>query len=736
MSCYAGDIANNGTPSELLIWGKLFPLFKDDENTILGYKDPSLGKSVEETPSFIIISKEYGILLLDVIDEEFLRINEDDDNFWILKNNLNTFSRDEINQNFIYEIENRLRQNKNIRKSSSLLRNKINTVVIFSQNTNEIFPSDDIDSRIQYLIKPNIDNLEAFINNFKIEQNKIDDKLFDEIVSEFDSTNILNKNINKPKTNALKTMNDFIQESLEYTFKLDSIQRQIAKQIPDGPQRIRGLAGTGKTVVLCMKAAIAHKMNPEQKILFVFNTKSMINEIKNTISKYYEKEAKKGVNWDNLEVLHAWGGAELEGLYSKTCKEININRLSFSDVKRHKDSLEGIYEDLLRNRFKLKEKYDLVLIDEAQDFPPVFFETIYYLTKSPKRIIWAYDEFQSLKDIRILEPEQMFGKKDENTYNIPNTAIEGTYIGDIKKDYALKNSYRNPGYNLMVAHALALGLHRENGIIDVLPDKNSWESIGYLVEQPSRSVFKEGDHMIVSRPNSTSKNILSNLLFEHHWDITTLINFKGYKDNKEEIKDVASKINNLIKNEGIEPSQIFVITLDTKASKNTLQSLKEELLVNYDISSIMPGFNYDTGQLFREEGYITLTTPWKAKGNEANIVFVLNAQLAYTDTSYRNRNALFVAITRSRGWCYISGTGLAIQKLTDEAEHIINNKMKFDFIYPDSNILERNRRKLQQPNHQKEEEIDDFFIENEELVINKLKNDPDLWEKLKQRLEN
>lgn len=78
------------------------------------------------------------------------------------------------------------------------------------------------------------------------------------------------------------------------------------------------------------------------------------------------------------------------------------------------------------------------MIDEAQDFPPVFFETIYYLTKSPKRIIWAYDEFQSLKDIRILEPEQMFGKKDENTYNIPNTAIEGTYIGDIKKRLCFK----------------------------------------------------------------------------------------------------------------------------------------------------------------------------------------------------------------------------------------------------------------------------------------------------------
>jgi superfamily I DNA and RNA helicase len=67
-----------------------------------------------------------------------------------------------------------------------------------------------------------------------------------EIMSELDSTNILIKSLNKPKVKALETMNDYIHKSLEYTFKLDETQRQIAKQIPSGPQRIRGLAGTGK----------------------------------------------------------------------------------------------------------------------------------------------------------------------------------------------------------------------------------------------------------------------------------------------------------------------------------------------------------------------------------------------------------------------------------------------------------------------------------------------------------
>lgn len=736
MSCYAGDIANKGTPSEYLIWDQLFSLFKNDDNTIVGYKDPSLGKPAEETPSFIIISKDAGILLIDVIDEEVKGINEEDEDFWMLSNGENLFSRDEITQNFIFEIENRLKQNKNIRKEYPSLKEKINVLLFFARNNDSIAKQDFFDKRIKHYNQIDIDNLSVILNSLKIEQNKIDNNVYNEIISEFDSTNILNKVINKPKTGALETMNDYIQDSLMYTFKLDDIQRSIAKQIPDGPQRIRGLAGTGKTVVLCMKAAIAHKMHPDYKILFVFNTKSMINEIKSTISKYYEKEAQKGVNWDNLIVLHAWGGAELEGLYSRTCKDIGINRLSFADVQRAKNGLEGIYLDLLKNKTNIKETYDLVLIDEAQDFPPAFFETIYYLTKSPKRIIWAYDEFQSLEDIRILEPEQMFGKRQDETYNIPNTAIQGTYIGEIQKDYALKNSYRNPGYNLMVAHGLALGLHRENGIIDVLPDRNSWEAIGYEVEQPSANYFNAGDNMIISRPKETCKNILSNLLETSGKDVTKLIEFNSYEDNTKEIECVAEKINQLVNEQCIEPSQIFVITLDTKTSKATLNNLKEELLQKYNIKSIMPGFNYDNGILFRDPGYVTLTTPWKAKGNEANVVFVLKAQLAYTDTSYRNRNALFVSITRSRGWCYISGTGIALEKLKDETKHIIDNNMQFQFTYPDSSTLERNRRKILKTNYKEEEQIEEIFIEHEDLVIDKLKNDPDLWQKIREQVEN
>lgn len=52
-------------------------------------------------------------------------------------------------------------------------------------------------------------------------------------------------------------------EAVIYNF--DASQRSVALTSIRGPQRIRGLAGTGKTVILAMKAALAHIENPNAK---------------------------------------------------------------------------------------------------------------------------------------------------------------------------------------------------------------------------------------------------------------------------------------------------------------------------------------------------------------------------------------------------------------------------------------------------------------------------------------
>ena len=52
---------------------------------------------------------------------------------------------------------------------------------------------------------------------------------------------------------------------------LDNLQSQAVIETVEGVQRIRGLAGSGKTVVLALKAAYLHAKHPEWKIAVTFN---------------------------------------------------------------------------------------------------------------------------------------------------------------------------------------------------------------------------------------------------------------------------------------------------------------------------------------------------------------------------------------------------------------------------------------------------------------------------------
>jgi superfamily I DNA and RNA helicase len=56
--------------------------------------------------------------------------------------------------------------------------------------------------------------------------------------------------------------------------------------------------------------------------------------------------------------------------------------------------------------------YDLILIDEGQDFPSGFYELCFYLAKGSrdeKQIVWAYDELQNIYDVTVRTPTELFG---------------------------------------------------------------------------------------------------------------------------------------------------------------------------------------------------------------------------------------------------------------------------------------------------------------------------------------
>lgn len=73
---------------------------------------------------------------------------------------------------------------------------------------------------------------------------------------------------NAPNDNPARILRS-IEEGVKI---LDVGQTQAAYEVPEGPQRLRGLAGTGKTVMLCQRAAKIHARHPDWRVGFVFST--------------------------------------------------------------------------------------------------------------------------------------------------------------------------------------------------------------------------------------------------------------------------------------------------------------------------------------------------------------------------------------------------------------------------------------------------------------------------------
>ncbi|MFT3738501.1 MAG: ATP-binding domain-containing protein [Breznakibacter sp.] len=746
MEFLPGNIELSSNPFEKGLWDLLVSSFSEDAG-ILGYKIPALGnKETIDIPSFTMRSVKYGILVFDVVGDHIKAMDEEG-RFWIKDDNDDITSRDLLVANYCRDIRNKLSKSTKLydyKEERFTVPNLVKSILFFQNNTEEEIVS--IEKKYGklgsfYITKNKQEySFKEFI--LKSVREDISQELISEINSILDGTSIFNKG-RKRIIEESPSRNDLIKKSLVQTFILDSTQRSVALQVPNGPQRIRGLAGTGKTVILSMKAALTHISNRDKdfNILFVFNTQSMYNHIIENIEKYTIEESSSAPNWDKLNVLHAWGGNKKEGLYSFLCRQYSLVPKTYYEARGNSNPYQFIYSDFLaKTKDIIKPIYDMVLIDEAQDFPPAFFETIFYITKEPKRVIWAYDEFQSLSELQVAEPTDLFGKNKKGDPNIPNEKLIGEFEGGIKRDFMLPNSYRNPRKVLMYAHGLGLGLYSENAKLP-MKDKISWEARGYKIIEPTNKVeFSENDQIIVERPEEYSKNILETLISENTtFKTENIITYKHHSTIKDELNYVIKWIEQLITRDKIEPEEIIVISLDKTNAENHFNYIRSELNAN-EIQCITPGF-IEKSDKFKEKGRVTLTTPFRAKGNESNIVFVINTQHVINDKTLQDRNALFVSITRCRGWCFVSGNGDSSLKLEKEINEIEKNYPRFKFIFPKKSDYQRRLKIISDVDKnlsKAEKKVEEILKQDSylALLIEKAKDNPDLLKKIKEMLGN
>jgi superfamily I DNA and RNA helicase len=197
---------------------------------------------------------------------------------------------------------------------------------------------------------------------------------------------------------------------------LDHRQNRAVIETIDGVQRIRGLAGSGKTIVLALKAAYLHTQYPEWRIAVTFHTRSLKGQFKRLINNFCIEQSGEEPDWTRIRVVNAWGapgGDERDGIYYEFCRATGQSFHDFKSASRQfggtEKAFDGVCQSALAAAPEPPQLYDVILVDEAQDFAPSFLRLCYAMLREPKRLVYAYDELQNLSGESLPPPEEVFG---------------------------------------------------------------------------------------------------------------------------------------------------------------------------------------------------------------------------------------------------------------------------------------------------------------------------------------
>lgn len=465
---------------------------------------------------------------------------------------------------------------------------------------------------------------------------------------------------------------------------LDDTQQKIAFEVPNGAQRLRGLAGTGKTVLLAKRAAKLHASHPDWTIGFIFFTRSLYDQILELIGLYYREMTEEEPDWTKLKVLHAWGAREQDGFYRTLALKCGQRPLRVDDVTRAigqvspGDAYEYVCKCLEEQVTNIPAIYDAILIDEGQDLSPVFYQLARKTLSGPKRLYWAYDEAQGIGSLIIPTSEAIFGKSSDGK---PIVDVSGSYEGGILKSHKMNRCYRTPSLLLMTAHAINMGLFRKEGVLQGVTEKKDWDALGYKVVRGdfSSASVKARKTVTITRPQDTNPHPIDRKDFELRDAVGSSLVIKPFNVEYKEREWIAQQVANDIE-QGLDPWDIIITALGGDYEIDYFYELQAALEAQ-GVDTYIAGVDGNRST-FRKAGCVTISNIFRAKGNEAWKVYACRFHYATKPLEWRQENELhkrneaFVALTRARVWCVATGIDSPI---FDELQQAINQYPEFTF---------------------------------------------------------
>lgn len=142
---------------------------------------------------------------------------------------------------------------------------------------------------------------------------------------------------------------------------------------------------------------------------------------------------------------------------------------------------------------------------------------------------------------------------------------------------------------------------------------------------------------------------------------------------------------------------------------------------------------------FSQDDSVTFTSIFRAKGNEAPMVYVINADYCAQGMGLATkRNILFTAMTRTKAWLRVLGVGPSMQILEDEFQEVKRNDFSLSFVYPteeqrqhlrivNRDVSDKDKRRIQV----RRKSLENLIKDLDEGVLHKEDLDPDVLKRFK-----
>ena len=658
---------------------------RNDLNGILFFGYPI----VKENTSLdaLLITKEYSIIVFDLYEG----------------NAQDYHDRTDVRDELFNVLQSMLIKNKELMKN----RNPVFkvTVLTYAPSLNQI--PDTLYDLSSGEVITDLKSFEDYVEEWKNPQK------FDPLLSAIQVATKIKSTVSRKITH--EDSKGSILKKIENSIStLDLEQNKAIIETTDGIQRIRGLAGSGKSIVLALKAAYLYSAYPNYKIVITFNTRSLKQLFNTYVTRFIWEYTGEDFDPTRLQILNSWGSLNDPGVYSEICQKCGLDYLNYEDA-HYKAYMTGstvqsvVYDSALRNiKGKEKELFDIILVDEAQDFPGSFFDLCEsVISKDHGKLVIAYDELQNLKKGTSDNINNFF--KSKNMNNEP---------GKPKKDIILPICYRTSKEILVTAHALGFGIYNSK-LIQLFDKPELWEDVGYEIEEGK---LEYGHRVVLCRKKTASPDI-----YPQATDETIIC--KSFPTKDDEAEWIAHCIKNNLEDDDISYRDILVIVLQNKdidVYAGTLRSKLIDLQINSHIAGVTTNAN-----TFYVDNSITISSIYRAKGNEASIVYIMGTNdvgtncNAYQEMRYRNN--LFTAITRSKLWVRLTGVG-SIDNIANEISAVKKNNYKLNFTYPSEGEF-TNMIKIYSEGEQKKKDKDLISIlgkETYDSLLSKYKSSEEL----------